>query len=157
MRRRHLLHSRVADRFVLRSHRILVEWNRLRNDVFVSERRFIEGTDVRFLVERAAGRRLEDVFGEFAPAEYDFQFQKTKILVKLLQPDYVSRSEAKRLLANLEKFSEIVLDFKDVKSIGQGFADEIFRIFAKRHPEITISTENTNPVIGAMLRHAGMR
>ncbi len=149
--------SKVADRFRLRSHRIQVEWNKLRNDVFVSQRRFIEGTEVRFTVQRDARRRLEDVFGEFAPAEYDFQFQKTRVLVKLLQTDYVSRSEAKRLLSNLEKFSEIVLDFKDVNSIGQGFADEIFRVFARRHPEITISTENTDPVIEAMLRHVGMR
>jgi anti-sigma regulatory factor (Ser/Thr protein kinase) len=149
--------SKVADRFRLRSHRIQVEWNKFRNDVFVSQRRFIEGTEVRFTVQRDVRRRLEDVFGEFAPAEYDFQFQKTRVLVKLLQTDYVSRSEAKRLLANLERFSEIVLDFKDVDSIGQGFADEIFRVFARRHPEITISTENTDPVIAAMLRHVGMR
>ena len=73
--------------------------------------------------------------------------------MKLLQRDYVSRSEARRLLANLEKFSEIVLDFRDVKSVGQGFADEVFRVFASRHPAIVISTENTNPVLDAMIRH----
>jgi hypothetical protein len=143
----------VADRFLLRSHRIQVEWNRARDDVFVSKQRFLSGTDVRFSVQRSTRRRLEEVFGEFAPKEYDFQFQKTKVLVKLLQRDYVSRSEARRLLANLEKFREIVLDFRDVKSIGQGFADEVFRIFAGRHPAIVISTENTNPVLDAMIRH----
>lgn len=148
--------SKAADRFVLRSHRIQVEWNRFRNDVFVSQQRYIEGTDVRFLVQRGTLRRLESVFAKFAPEEYDFRFQKTALFVKLLQPDYVSRSEAKRLLSNLERFREVVLDFKDVHSIGQGFADEIFRVFAKRHPEITISTKNTNPVLEAMLRHVGM-
>ena len=145
--------SKVADRFVLRSHRIQVEWNRARDDVFVSKRRFLRGTDVGFAVQRSTRRRLEEVFGEFAPKEYDFQFQKTKVQVKLLQRDYVSRSEARRLLANLEKFSEIVLDFRDVKSVGQGFADEVFRVFASRHPAIVISTENTNPVLDAMIRH----
>ena len=73
---------------------------------------------------------------------------------KLLQRDYISRSEAKRLVANLEKFREIVLDFRDVKSVGQGFADEVFRIFAQRHPAIKIATEDTNPVVAAMIRHA---
>ena len=73
--------------------------------------------------------------------------------MKLLQRDYVARSEARRLLANLEKFSEIVLDFRDVKSMGQGFADEVFRVFASRYPAIVISTENTNPVLDAMIRH----
>lgn len=139
---------------MLRSHRIQVEWNRARDDVFVSKRRFLTGTDVRFAVERSTRRRLEEVFSEFAPEEYDFQFQKTRVLVKLLKGDYVSRSEAKRLLANLEKFSEIVLDFRDVKSVGQGFADEVFRVFASRHPAIRVSTENTNAVVDAMIRHA---
>jgi hypothetical protein len=145
--------SKAADQFVLRSHRIQVEWNRARDDVFVSKPRFLSGTEVRFLVQRSTRRRLEEVFSEYAPEEYDFQFQKTKLLVRLLQQDYVSRSEARRLMANLEKFREIVLDFRDVKSVGQGFADEVFRRFAKRYPEIVIETENTNPVIDAMLRH----
>jgi DNA-binding transcriptional ArsR family regulator len=145
--------SKAADRFLLRSHRIQVEWDRARDDVFVSKRRALAGTDVRFTVQRNTRRRLEEVFGEFAPSEYDFQFQKTKVLVKLLRRDYVSRSEARRLLANLEKFSEIVLDFRDVASVGQGFADEVFRVFAARHPAIRITTENTNPVIDAMVRH----
>jgi hypothetical protein len=42
-----------------------------------------------------------------------------------------------------------------VRSIGQGFADEIFRVFAGRHPEIKIEIENANPVVAAMLRHVG--
>ncbi len=145
--------SRVADRFVLRSHRIEVEWDSAREDLFVSKRRLLAGTGVHFEVQRTTRRRLEDVFREFAPEEYGFQFQKTKMLVKLLRSDYVSRSEARRLLANLEKFSEIVLDFRDVRSVGQGFADEVFRVFARRYPAIAIRTENTNPVIDAMIRH----
>ncbi len=145
--------SRVADRFVLRSHRIEVEWDSAREDFFVSKRRLLAGTDVRFEVQRTTRRRLEDIFREFAPEEYDFQFQKTKVLVKLFRQDYVSRSEARRLLANLEKFSEIVLDFRDVRSVGQGFADEVFRVFARRYPTIAIRTENTTPVIDAMIRH----
>ncbi len=148
--------SRVADRFVLRSHKIQVEWDRARDDVFVSKRRFLDGTDVRFTVQRSTKRRLEEVFSEFAPEEYDFQFQKTKVLVKLLRQDYVSRSEARRLLANLEKFSEIILDFRDVQAVGQGFADEVFRVFRNQHPAIAISTENTNSVIDAMVRHVAL-
>jgi len=149
--------SKAADRLLLRSHRILVEWNGYRKDLFVSQRRYIKGTYVDFLLQRDARRRLEDVFEEFAPAEYDFRFQKTRVFVKLLKKDYISRSEAKRLLTNLEKFSEVTLDFRDVKTIGQGFADEVFRVFAKQHPGVKISAENTNAPIDAMLRHVGMR
>jgi hypothetical protein len=145
--------ARGADRFVLRSHRIQIEWARARDDVFVSERRLLAGTDVRFSIQRSTQRRIADVFGEFAPAAYDFQFQRTKVLVKLLQREYVSRSEARRLLANLEKFREVVLDFRGVQSVGQGFADEVFRVFASRHPETAITTENAQPAVEAMIRH----
>ncbi len=145
--------SRAADRFVLRSHRIQVEWNRIKGDVFVSNPRFLRGTSVSFAIQRSSRLRLDAVFGEFAPEEYDFRFQKTRVLVKLLQRDYVSRSEAKRLVANLDKFSEIVFDFRDVKSVGQGFADEVFRVFAQRHPAIRITTEHAGPAVDAMIRH----
>ncbi len=145
--------SRVADRFVLRSHRIRLERSRAKDDVFVSRERFLVGTQVEFLVDRGTRRRLEDVFGEFAPVEYDYRFDRTQVLVKLLQAEYVSRSEARRLVANLEKFREIVLDLREVRSVGQGFADEVFRVFAAAHPEIKVSVENANPVVDAMLRH----
>jgi len=145
--------SKVADRFLLRSHRIRVEWSRSRDDVFASAGRHLKGTAVHFEIQRSARQRLEDVFNEYAPEAYDFEFRKTRVRVKLLQKDYVSRSEAKRLLANLEKFREVRLDFKDVKAVGQGFADEIFRVFADRHPDTAFTVENANPVVSAMIRH----
>jgi anti-sigma regulatory factor (Ser/Thr protein kinase) len=146
--------SRIADRFVLRSHRIRIEWSLARDDVFVSNPRFLKGTEVRFEVQRSARQKLERVFHEYAPEAYDFEFARTKVLVRLLQKDYVSRSEARRLLANLEKFREVTLDFKGVRSAGQGFADEIFRVFAGRHPDIRIEVENANSAVEAMIRHA---
>lgn len=145
--------SRAADRFVIRSHKLQIEWDRYRDDVFVSEPRFLKGTFVQFEVGIDSRTRLENVFAEFAPQEYDFQFEKTRVLVKLLQRDYVSRSEAKRLLHNLDKFSEIELDMRDVINVGQGFADEIFRIFASAHPEIAIHVSNTGKAIEAMIQH----
>jgi len=147
--------SRAADRFVLRSHRLQIEWDHDRDDVFVSEPRFLKGTLVEFEIRRDSRTRLENVFGEFAPEEYDFQFEKTRVLVKLLRREYVSRSEAKRLLHNLDKFSEIELDMRDVASVGQGFADEVFRVFASAHPGIIIRTINAGKAVNAMFQHAG--
>jgi anti-sigma regulatory factor (Ser/Thr protein kinase) len=147
--------SRAADRFQLRSHRISLEWDQARSDTFVSEERFLRGTTVQFTVRRDTRRRLDAIFSEFAPEEYDYGFERTKVMVRLLQKDYISRSEARRLTANMEKFREVVLDFKGVKSIGQGFADEVFRVFASRHPDTAIKATNANPAVLAMLRHAG--
>lgn len=149
--------SKAADRFALRSHRLQIEWDRDRDDVFVSEPRFLKGTLVEFQIRIDSRTRLEKVFAEFAPEEYDYQFQKTRVLVKLLQREYVSRSEAKRLLHNLDKFSEIELDMRDVVSVGQGFADEIFRVFASTHPRILIRPINTGEAIKAMIRHVSKK
>jgi anti-sigma regulatory factor (Ser/Thr protein kinase) len=147
--------SRAVDRFVLRSHRLQIEWDRERDDVFVSDQRHTKGTLVEFEVRKDSRTRLEDVFAEFAPEQYDFRFEKTRVLVKLLRRDYVSRSEAKRLLHNLDKFSEIELDMRDVTNVGQGFADEIFRVFAAAHPEVLVRTTNASQAVAAMMKHVG--
>ena len=146
--------SRAADRFVLRSHRIRLEWDLARADTSVSDERFLRGTTVEFTVRRDARRNLQGIFSHFAPEEYDYRFAKTRILVRLLQADYVSRSEGRRLTANLEKFRQVVLDFDGVRSVGQGFADEVFRVFASRHPETSIEAVNASPAVHAMLKHA---
>jgi anti-sigma regulatory factor (Ser/Thr protein kinase) len=145
--------SRAADRFSLRSHRLQIEWDNKRADVFVSERRFLKGTLASFEIGRNSRTRLKNVFAEFAPEAYDFQFRKTRVLVKLLRQDYVSRSEAKRLLHNLDKFSEIELDMRDVRNVGQGFADEVFRVFATAHPDIIIRFVNANDAVTAIIKH----
>ena len=145
--------SRSADRFVLRSHRLQLEWDPLREDVFVSTPRFRQGTLVEFEILRDSRTRLEDVFAEFAPEDYDYRFERTRVLVKLLQSDYVSRSEARRLLLNLDSFSEIELDMRGVKQVGQGFADEVFRVFTSRHPGIVVRAIHASKAVEAMIRH----
>jgi anti-sigma regulatory factor (Ser/Thr protein kinase) len=146
--------SKVADRFFLRSHRIQLEWNRALHDVFVSTPKFKKGTFVRFEIQRDSRTKLENVFEKFAPEAYDYKFQKTRVQVKLLQKEYVSRSEAKRLTFNLHKFSEVELDMVNVRNVGQGFTDEVFRVFASEYPDVRIRTVNASKNIAAMIRHA---
>lgn len=145
--------SRIGDKISFRSHRILLAIDNLKQDVFVEEKKFLKGTEVRFCVSKRTRRKLGTVFAEFAPEEYEYRFEKTRVRVALLKPDFVSRSEARRLLRGLEKFQDVGLDFKKVKSIGQAFADEIFRVFPQQHPATALNAENTNPVLDAMIRH----
>jgi hypothetical protein len=130
-----------------------VEWNKKLKDVFVSNRRHVKGTHVQIEVRRDSRTRLEDIFNEFAPQEFDYQFSKSRVHVKLLGNKYISRSEARRLVVNLEKFKLIELDFKNVESIGQGFADEVLRVFKTNHPGIVIHAVNASPAVGAMIQH----
>jgi hypothetical protein len=146
--------SNAADKFTLRSHNIQLVWDKFRDDVFVSQPRYNKGTMVHFILNRSSRTKLETVFSKFAPKEFDFEFCKTKVMIKLLKPEYISRSEAKRLVVNLDKFREVELDFKSVSQLGQGFADEVFRIFANKNPMTTLKASNTNSSIRAMINHA---
>lgn len=68
--------------------------------------------------------------------------------------DLFARSQARRVSSGLEKFKSVTLDFENVPTIGQAFADEIFRVFKESHPEIEIKPENTNKVVNFMIERA---
>jgi anti-sigma regulatory factor (Ser/Thr protein kinase) len=145
--------SQAADKFTLRSHNIQLLWDKYKDDVFVSQPRFSKGTLVHFLLSRSSRTKLETVFARFAPEEFDFEFSKTRIMIKLLRPEYISRSEAKRLTVNLDKFREVELNFKHVSQLGQGFADEVFRVFASKNPNTALQVTHANSSIQAMINH----
>lgn len=146
--------SKVADRFVIESHRKCLMIDNRIHDVFVRDIRFRKGTQVHFELVRGATRQLEDIFRQFTGEE--FHFDKSRVNVKLYREgeEYISRSQAKRLLHALESFCHIVLDFKDVPVIGQGFADEIFRVFATQHPDIKIHPINCHENARLMIDRA---
>ena len=101
-------------------------------------------------------RTTKEIFDEYTSD--DFVFNKTKITVHLakdyLGHDFVSRSLAKRILMNVEKFKIIILDFENIDNIGQGFADEVFRVFKNKNPDITIVPINMNEEIEFMVNRA---
>lgn len=115
-----------------------------------------QGTLIRMIIRLDSKRTTEEVFNYFTDKD-DYGFSKTHVPVFLAQhgnENLISRSQAKRLLTRFEKFKEIVLDFKDVESIGQAFADEIFRVFKNEHPSINIYPINTNEQIVKMILRA---
>ena len=59
--------------------------------------------------------------------DYDYNSKSTRVSVRLLQSNYISRSEAKRLMLTLDRFSEAELDMRNDQQVRQGFADEVFR------------------------------
>ena len=67
---------------------------------------------------------------------------------------FVSRSEAKRLMHGLERYKDIILDFKGVEAVGQGFADEVFRVWARAHPDSRLEPVNMVEPVGFMVERA---
>ena len=98
-----------------------------------------------------------DIFRNYT--DDDDGFDKTDVFVKLAKLDeevYISRSQARRLLLGLEKFTSVILDFSDVRTVGQGFVDEVFRVYRNAHPNVKISYTNANSDIDFMIRR-GLR
>jgi hypothetical protein len=122
------------------------------NDVFVSTIKDKVGTKVTFNIMINSKIELISIFREFTGGS--FEFSKTKVIVKLfkMDSDYVSRSQARRILVGLEKFKTIILDFKDVKMVGQGFVDEIFRVWKRHNPDISVQSTNTNEDVDFMIK-----
>ena len=57
------------------------------------------------------------------------------------------------LLRRLEEFREIIFDFRGIGFMGQGFADEVFRVFQNMHPDIKLTVVNANAAVEGMIRH----
>ena len=64
----------------------------------------------------------------------------------------LSRSQAKRLITRVDRFIEVVLDFEGVTQIGQAFADQIFRVFKNKHPEVHLTVTNTKTDVKNMIK-----
>jgi anti-sigma regulatory factor (Ser/Thr protein kinase) len=112
------------------------------------------GTEVFLLLLLPAQKRLKDVTDKFVNDDHDFA--KTHVpltLIRFGKDQLISRSQAKRVLARIEKFEEVSLDFQNIETVGQAFADEIFRVFRNRNPKIRIVPLNANEaVIDAIAR-----
>jgi hypothetical protein len=102
-----------------------------------------------------AARTAKEVYDRYAPEAEPNAFDKTHVAVGLVgvgTEKLVSRSQAKMLLARLDKFREVILDFHGVESIGQAFADEVFRVYPLVHPEVKITSIRANADVAAMIR-----
>lgn len=84
----------------------------------------------------------------------DGVFAETTILLKNIFDDApISRSQAKEFCNNLEKFSEVILDFTGISWMGQGFAHQVFVVFQGDHPEIKLTPICMNKDVTRMYNH----
>jgi len=118
-----------------------------------------KGTVVFIVVFRESNRPLSEIFDQYITDPDEYGFTKTILPVRMLEygdsnPAFISRSQAKRLLARFERFELIELDFSGVDEIGQGFADEVFRVFRNQHPGSVITPVNCSLQVKRMINRA---
>ncbi len=112
------------------------------------------GTTVFMELSNRTARTSKKIFDQYASPDGDYGFNKTVVPVNLAQygnDKLISRSQAKRVVARLDLFKTILFDFTGVPSIGQAFADEIFRVFANEHPTIELLPIHANSEVRRMI------
>jgi len=144
--------SRIADFFEVESGGLVWMVDNEINDVGIASAHVRPGTRVCFEIDIATTTSLESVFVE---ASKGFELARRRVVVKLFETAnrFLSRSEAKKLLEGLERFRNVVLDFKGVEAVGQGFVDEMFRVWASRHPNTRLDPINMVPPIAFIVEH----
>ena len=111
------------------------------------------GTVVLMKLGNHTARTTKRIFDQYS-GDDDYGFNKTVVPVKLAQygnDRLISRSQAKRVLARVELFKTVIFNFDGVPTIGQAFADEIFRVFARAHPDIELTPIKANSEVKRMI------
>ena len=147
--------SRMFDHFNILSGGVFFHHDRGEPEDWIAESdRTGSGTIVFMNLHNHTSRTARKIFEQFTSGDDEFKFDKTVVPVRLARygdDNLISRSQAKRLLARVELFKIVILDFKEVPTIGQAFADEIFRVFANRHPDVRLVPLHANSEIRRMI------
>jgi anti-sigma regulatory factor (Ser/Thr protein kinase) len=149
--------SRMVDRFAIMSSETYFSHSFGAEEEWILEQEGpVRGTHVRMQLSNHTARTTKGVFSEFTSDEH-MGFTKTVVPVRLAQygdDKLVSRSQAKRLLDRVDRFKTVLFDFEGIATIGQSFADEIFRVFALSHPLISLFPINANADVMQVITRA---
>jgi anti-sigma regulatory factor (Ser/Thr protein kinase) len=144
--------SKVVDLFRLTSSGVRWTVDNLRHDQALGTAPPMLGTSVQCQVDPHTDRVLADIFREFTQ---DHAFVRTRPFVKLFEigTTFVSRSEARRLLDGLEAdFETVEVDFAGVTDVGQGFVDELLRVWPATYPGKMVIPINMNAAVEFMVK-----
>lgn len=152
--------SKMADRFIMWSEGYIADWSAgkdmevLRSHLLAYASKIGKvGTCVMMTLEHETKKNIKDLFEKYADVEQGFFKTEIPVYNACLYSQPVSRSQARRICKRLEEFKEVDMDFSGVDFMGQGFADEIFRVYASAHPDIKIVIRNASSDVARMVYH----
>ncbi len=145
--------SRMMDRFFIVSGGKVFSTDKFEDDLVLNLKNTSwPGTCVIMTLSNFSQKQAAEVFDQYS--DDDGGFTKTSIPLKnLFDSAPVSRSQAKRLCKRLERFSEVILDFKDLTWMGQGFAHQLFVVYPREHPDTKLIPKNMSESVEKMFRH----
>ena len=149
--------SRMFDQFDILSGAVSFTHKFEDTDDWILERdKLGTATLVWMKLNNHTSRTTSKIYDQYTSGD-GYGFTKTVVPVDLARygdENLVSRSQAKRLLARVELFKKVVVDFSNVPSVGQAFADEIFRVFAVGHPDIELIPIHAGAEVKKMIDRA---
>lgn len=149
--------SRMFDEFDILSGEVYFSHQFDKKEDWILQRNSPRGgTLVTMVLHNHTARTTKKVFDKFSAGD-DYGFNKTVVPVKLMRygdDNLVSRSQAKRLLARIDRFKVVMLDFSGVATIGQAFADEVFRVFRAEHPSLELVPIHASLEVKRMISRA---
>ncbi len=144
--------SKMMDVFRIYSSGKVFTTSKYESDGILNACLDLPGTTVFMSLSNFTQKTAKDIFDEYS--NDDGAFSTTRIPLKnIFDSAPISRSQAKRICNRLDKFEEVILDFKDISWMGQGFAHQIFVVYQNAHPDTTIKTVNMNESIASMYNH----
>jgi hypothetical protein len=148
--------SRLFDRFTLRSNGLVFTRDHDFTFDWLDDSTYRKGTVVLMEIAPDSDRTTRHVYDQyFHPDQVgDDAFHATHVPVRLaaLGGDLVSRSQGKWVVARVEMFSSVELDFTGVNAVGQGFVDEVFRVFATAHPHVHLLASHMTPDVAHVVK-----
>ncbi len=148
--------SRLFDNFTILSGNVIFshQHNKV-EDWILESHRPQSGTSVFMKLNNNTARTAKKIFDDFS--DEDYSFSKTVVPVRLAQygdEKLISRSQAKRLLVRIDRFKVVIFDFEGVESVGQAFADEVFRVFRNQHADVELHHTNACQAVLQMISRA---
>lgn len=146
--------SKLMDTFIIYSDKTMFTINKFDevsyNDIDIDLH--AKGTCVYMKLSNRSNKSIKSVFDFYSTV--DDGFIKTRIpLRQYFDITPVSRSQAKRLCNRLNSFKEAELDFDGIEWMGQGFAHQIFVVFANENPDVKIVPVNMCDDVEKMYYH----
>jgi len=150
--------SRMLDEFSILSRGAFFSHKAQQSRDFILDNEDTDSsTMVTMALENNTGRTLKDVFDQYSSGD-NYDFSKTVVPLRLAKSGdekLISRSQAKRALARAERFKAVVFDFAGIEMVGQAFADEIFRVWAKGHEDVECFVIDASPDVRKMIAAVG--
>ena len=150
--------ARMVDAMNLQSNGQVLQWRHRGESVqFRSHPLNRTGTTAFVSLALDSQVRPTDTYSAFGSEDAPLDFSRTQVPLRLLTDNGLtldSRAQARWVVSRLELFATAELDFDGVDDVGPSFIDEVFRVYAKAHPEVVLQPTKASARVEKLLKGA---